>query len=591
MFRTASFQASSLLLLILLTVLVLPAAAQTPYVPPEAADLDAPSSTGPATGGGEVEWPAGRINYLFELDQIAAFLDVWQYLGADSDFGGMIEAEGGPLGDVIQTDNTLEAIWVWSRYTELTGSVEYLDNIADAWVYVGVHPPWLEEGGNGYYRVHNAAWGLTAESAYRSATGDDGFLAFAETCADYIVSVNLFLNQFQKLNAFVQGWAAGNLYLYGEEMSDAGWMTAALAQGEELIDWVEFDPPVQLALETWAMSSGTLVWGICNSVFRDDPARGGLWIDDYGALVDTFQVWYDNAGDSFDWDNSWNVGYVNGQFAMGDVSGDAAYTRNGENLTRLLLSYDTDDDGGIQGTTQDPVTEDMTWVTTYLAKFGVARILGQPPQTDAGLLQFTSPADGDIIVLPAAGAPVPIRVLATNFGLQDIPSVDVHLAGDASGLVTIALDFVEKEEVELDAGWTPPGPGDYELIAYTTLAGDEDALNDTLRIMVKALDAASAGGEGPSVLSAGSVRPNPSSGVSWIALDLPEGTPAEIGIFTPDGRRVTAWSLPAGERRRVERAWRGATPDGERLPAGIYFLRARIGGGLERHLKIVRLDR
>jgi hypothetical protein len=552
-------------------------------------DLDGPWPTGPEAGMRSLEWPSGRINYLFELDQIVRFLDLWQLREPGHEFGGMIEAEGGPLGDVIQTDNTLEAIWVWSHYTELTGSTDYLDNIADAWVYCLNFPPWQEEGGDGYYRVHNAAWALTAESAYRSATGDTDFLGYATTCANYIVNTELFLNQFQKLNAFVQGWAAGNLYLYGEEMANSSWMNAAVLQGEELIEWVDYDPPVQLSAETWAMSSGTLVWGICNSVFRDDPLRGQQWVTDFGALVDTFQVWYNNPGDSYDWDNSWNVGYVNGHFAMGDVSGDPLYTGFGEKLTRQLLSYDTDDDGGIQGTTQDPVTEDMTWVTSYLAKFGVARLLGQPPQVDAGILDFLSPADDDTLLFPM-GFAIPVRVLATNFGLQALPEVQVHLTGAAMGDSTISLDFVEKEEVVLNPGWLPPSPGDFEFIAYSTVAGDEDAANDTLRIVVHVLDAAGAPDDRDPILAldTGRVWPNPSSGDMRVSLILPDGVGADVRVYSVNGRRVAGWSLPAGEKRRVVRRWDGRDMEGHEVPAGVYFLRARMDQS-EKSLPIVRL--
>lgn len=571
-------------------LLILPstvALAQTPYVEFE----PGPPTTGPEIGGGAVEWPEGRINYLFELDQIAAFLAVWQYLEPGPNFGGMIEAEAGPLGNVIQTDNTLEAIWVWSRYTELTGSVDYLDNIADAWTYCLNFPPWLEEGGDGYYRVHNAAWGLTAESAYRSATGDDGFLSFAATCADYIVGIDLFLNQFQKLNAFVQGWACGNLYLYGEEMANDTWKDAALLQGEELVEWVDYDPPVQLASETWAMSSGTLVWGICSSVFRDDPLRGAQWVADYGALVDTFQVWYDNPGDNFDWDNAWNVAYVNAHFAMGDVSGDPAYTSFGEKLTRQLLSYDTDDDGGIPSTTQDPVTEDMSWVTSYLAKFGVARLLGEPPLVDAGLLEFLSPTDGDTLIWPP-DAPVSIQVLATNFGLEDLPDVDVVLTGGASGETAISLDFVEKEIVGLNPFWIPPGPGDYELVAYTSVPGDEDPSNDSLSIVIHVLDAAAAPEVADAKTASGLERvwPNPSSGVAWISLSIPEGERATVDVVTVGGRRVSGWTIPPGAAGRIVRPWDGRDGAGRSLPSGVYYVRARVGG-IESSLPVIRLGR
>ena len=64
----------------------------------------------------------GPFNYLREFVQMTDFLAAWQVLDpASDDYGGMIEAESGALGGVIQTDNTLEAIWCWSRFKEFSG--------------------------------------------------------------------------------------------------------------------------------------------------------------------------------------------------------------------------------------------------------------------------------------------------------------------------------------------------------------------------------------------------------------------------------------------------------------------------------------
>ncbi|MBD3336959.1 MAG: hypothetical protein GF355_15710, partial [Candidatus Eisenbacteria bacterium] len=556
--RSGSAPARVLFVIAGTAVLAAGATAQTPFLPPEEIPWDEPLPTGPDGDRGRVVWPEGRINSLFELDQIVAFLDLWQERDPGPDFGGMIEAEAGPLGDVIQTDNTLEAIQVWSHYTELTGSTEYLDNIADAWVYCQNWPAWLEEGGDGYYRVHNCAWGLAAESAYRSATGDDSYLDYAATCADYIVATPLYLSQYARINAFTEGWAAGNLYLYAEEMGSATWRDAAVAYGQDLLDWVAYDPPAQLSAEYWAMSSGTLVWGACNSILRDDPAAGEQWVEQYGALVDTFQTWY--QVDYYSWDNAWNVAYVNAHFAMGDISGDPVHTGIGEKLTRKLLSYDTDDDGGIPATTQDPVTEDMSWVTSYLAMFGVARMLGTPPQVDAGILGFPGFSLEDTLLYPVDG-PIPVQAVATNFGLQPLSGVEVHLTGAASGSATIDLDFVERETVELHPGWTPPAPGVYQLTAYTIIAGDEESGNDSLTVTLHVLDAASAP-PAPVAARLGRAVPNPARGRVELRLHQPQGQALQAEVIDVSGRRLAMWRFPAGgeERRRI--VWRGRDRSG-----------------------------
>lgn len=566
------------------------ALAQTQPLPDAEANSTGPTVTGPA-GAARVVWPTHRVNWLLELDRTVDFLDVWQNRTAGSNFGGMIEAEGGPLGGVIQTDNTLEAIWVWSHYRLLTGDTSYDDNIHDAWVYCQNYPAWLEEGGNGYYRVHNCAWALTAESEYRAATSDTSFKAYARTSAEYIRNTPLFLNQAQRLNAMVQGWAAGNLYLYAEEMQNETWRQKALDYGETMINWIAASPATNLSFETWAMSAGTIVWGICNSTFRADPPRGALWIENNGALVDTFQVWYNVPNDSYDWDNSWNVAYLNAQFAMGDVSGDPHYTAMGEKLTRQLNSYDTDDDGGIQATTQDPVTIDMSWVSCYLAKFGYARMVGTPPQTDAGILSFTTLGEGDVLYL---GQPaVPIRVSVTNHGLLPLTGVQVHLSGAATGDAVVDLPFAGLQEVELNPGWTPVTPGTHELLAWTDIAGDENAINDTLSVRVTVIDPAAVESDAsprPLAPRIASISPNPGRDGATIAFSAPSWQPGTVELFTLDGRLVRRWSVDAGPARSLQYRWDGRDDRGMSAPAGVYFVRVDCGGRSDAR-RLVRLGR
>jgi len=569
-----------LLLLVLLPAAIafLPATALATQPLPDAELHASPNVTGPR--GGPVEWPTSRINYMFELDQLAAFMDTWQEDTPGANFGGMIEAEAGPLGGVIQTDNTLEAIWVWSKYTELTGRTTYLQNIADAWIYCQNFPPWLEEGPvAGYYRAHNCAWALTAEMAYRQATGDTAFLTYAQTSADWIVAHPLTITQSQRLNAFVQGWTSGNLYLYGEERSNNGWMNSALTLAQAVKGFIDPNPTANLALENWAMSSGTMVWGICNSLYRANPIAGALWIAGNGALVDTFQPWYDVPADSFDWDNSWNVAYLNAHFAMYDVTGDPQWFTNGENLTRQLLSYDdADDDGGIQGTTQDPNTEDMSWVSCYLTKFGVVRMIGEPNDVDAGTLAFESLSDGQQILWPV-GAPIPITAQVTNFGLDDLQDVVVHLDGPVTGEVTLDLAFAERASVELHAGWTPAAPGEYVFTVSTEIAGDEDAANDALTITVQVTNPAAVEG-GP--LASQGLRleppsPSPFQSSTRVAFELPADSPARVELFGADGRNLRDWRFESGPARRVSVVWDGYDRHARRASAGVYYLRGSAG--------------
>ncbi len=543
---------------------------------PESDLVSQPLVTGPR-GGGDVTWPTGRVSYIYEFAQLAAFMDTWQVKTPGANFGGMIEAEAGDLGGVVQTDNTLEAIWVWSRYMALTDRGDYIQNINDAWTYCTNFPAWNEEGGTaGYYRVHNCAWGLTAESAYRALTGNTDRLTYATTCADWIVNHPLFINQNQKINAFVEGWAAGNLYLYGEERNNTGWKNAALGFGTTVQSFIAANPAQNLSLETWAMSSGTMVWGLCNSSFRADPVAGQQWIQDNGALVDTFQTWYDVPNDSFDWDNSWNVAYLNAHAAMSEVTGSSASFDHAANLTRLLLSYDSDDDGGIQATTQDPVTEDMSWVSCYLTKFGVNRLIGTPASFDAGVLRFVGLDDGDQLSFPF-GSPLPIQVEVSNFGLNDLSGVEVHLTGPVSGDAVVDLSYVEKETLTLNAGWSPGSPGDYSFVAYVVYPGDGDASNDSLTITVHVSDPAAVDPREVASLLLDAPRPNPFNASTEVALSVPADQAARLAVFAADGRRVASFALPAGAARIERWSWDGRDSRGARVPNGSYFLRARAG--------------
>jgi hypothetical protein len=559
-------------------VLAVPALATVPVPPLDEADLRLPSDfTGPS-GMRTIPPDLGPFNYLRELDQIAAFLAVWQVSDpASPNYGGMIEAESGELAGVVQTDNTLEAIWVWSRYRELTGRTTYDVNVAAAWVYSLRYCAWLEEGavGDDYYRVHNCAWGLTAVMKYAAATGDGTYASYAVSCGAYIRSHSLNLSVVnvwtQRLYAFCKGWAAGNLYLYAEAGGDANLLSAALNQGQDVLSWLNAAPAARLGYEYWAMSAGTCVWGVCNSVFRADPVAGGTWIATNGGYVDVWQDWYQVPG--YDWDGSWNVANANAHFAMSDLAGPTPWFANGVLVTDALLSLDTDDDGGITAESIDLPNEDMCWVTSYLAKFCLDRLIGTPAQDDLGVLRFVGLDDGDVFEV---GRPIPVRILATNFGLADQTGVTVTLTGDwGDADFTRNLPFAAMDTITVDAAWVPPAPGLYTLTAATHLPGDANAANDvvTVTLAVGNLTAT------PIEAVATTVRPttNPFGHATGLSFALPRATEVRLEVFDARGRRVARLHdgpLDAGTRTL---AWDGRDAGGREVPSGVYLYRAEIG--------------
>jgi hypothetical protein len=567
-----------LLALALVAVLVAPALATVPAPPLDERDMQWPSDFGGPVGMLTMPPDLGPFNYLRELDQIAHFLARWQVSDTVSpNYGGMIEAESGDLGGVIQTDNTLEAIWVWSRYRELTGRTTFDANVAAAWVYALRYPAWLEEGsvGDDYYRVHNCAWGLAAVLKYQAATGDLTYASHAASCGAYIRSHSLNLGVAntwtQRLYAFCKGWAAGNLYLYAEATSDAALLSSALTQGQNVLTWLNAAPSQRCGWEYWAMSSGTCVWGVCNSVFRADPAAGVAWIAVNGGYVDAWQDWYTVPG--YVWDSSWNVAYANAHFAMSDLAGPTPWYANAVTTTNALLSLDTDDDGGITAESIDLANEDMCWVSSYLAKFCVDRLIGTPAQNDAGILRFVGLNDGDAFEL---GQPIPVRILATNFGLADQPGVEVELSGAWGGAsYTRNLSFAAMDTITVDGGWVPAHSGTYVLTAVAHTANDADSANDAVTVTLHVGNLTAT----PDDVVAVAVRPtmNPFGHDTGLSFALPRASDVRVEIFDARGRRVARLQdgqLEAGLRTLT---WNGRDDGGREVPSGVYLYRARIG--------------
>ncbi len=577
----------------LLLLAFAPAAFATiPAAPPEPMSPEAYElwlDGGPRGGRLPPEY-LGPFNYLREFVQMTDFLATWQELDPGSDdYGGMIEAESGDLGGVIQTDNTLEAIWCWSRYRELTGLDTYDENIAAAWIYCERYPAWDEEGGAGddYYRDHNCAWGLTAALQYEAATGDDSFARYAISCAQYIVDHPLDLSDgdvwSQRLDAFVKGWCAGNLYLYGEAVGNTGHMAAAVAQGQDVLDWLNNNPRFYLGYEYWAMSSGTCMWGVCNSVFRDDSTAGQLWLGENADQMDVWQDWYDVPG--YDWNSAWNVAYANGHFAAWDVTGDQNSWDNARYATDLLLSLDVDDDGGITAETVDLPDEDMSWVTCYLIKFGVDRLMGEPQAHDTGVLTFLDLEEGQIF---QPGDPVPLRVIATNYGLTGESGVTVQFDGGGDTFAATAdLGFARLDTLVLDPAWIPTASGDITLTVATMLAGDQDPDNDMATITIH-VDGTTAVNDEPVSVFSPVVTRNPFHAATGFRFALDDAQDVDVRIFDVRGRdivRLVGPGLSAGEHTV---RWNGRDDAGRQVPAGIYVYRVQAGRQVARG-KVLRL--
>lgn len=318
--------------------------------------------------------PLTRDDYQEMFEREAGFLDIWQnHIPEDPEFGGMREGEH--LPDIIETDNTSESIWVWSRYYELTGDNRYYQNIQDAFTYCMNFPAYLEEGGDtevyGYYRMYNCGWAVRAVQKYRDVYGDDTYLAYGDSCASYLRHHTLIRpgpGFYGYVNPPVLSWAMGNLYWYGVRRNNAEWRDEAVRQaGESVRAWVEEEPTL-LENETWAMSGGATMWGLLSSYFVANPQETADWLAIY---KDNLATWATPG----DYQNAWNGWYALGHWTVAETLDDVFHYNQHLTITDFLITEDADVDGGIPKRPEDTDDMDQTWVANYLAYMGCDPLL------------------------------------------------------------------------------------------------------------------------------------------------------------------------------------------------------------------------
>jgi hypothetical protein len=316
-----------------------------------------------------------RTDYLEVFGRVAHFLSTMQVDDPlHPHFGGMREGEH--MLEIIQTDNTSEAIWIWSRYYDLTGDDQYLQNILDAFTYSMNFPAYLEEGGSssvtGYYRMYNCGWATRAELEYRQVFGDVTYQAYGDSCARYIVDHYLQMVSdpfYGGVNPPVYSWALGNLYHVGIEGNHPEWATHAAEQaGITIKRWVEFDPGM-LGRQTWAMAGGATMWGLLESYFQAVPDSLEVWMPRY---KDEMSLYSSNG----QFVNAWNGWYALGHHATAVALADPYHAAAHLALADTLVAEDGDLDGGIPAHPSEPDTQDQSWVSSYLAFMGLNPLLG-----------------------------------------------------------------------------------------------------------------------------------------------------------------------------------------------------------------------
>ena len=329
---------------------------------------DASAPRGPLALAPIPREPATHVDYVAAYGAAAAFVASLQ-VSSGPEFGGIREGEH--LPNIIQTDNTSESIWLWTRYYQLTGDTTYNQNIRDSFTYSRNFPAYNEEGGSlpasGYYRMYNCGWATFAEWFYRSVTGDTTQKVYGDSCADYIVTRNLNRQGTpfeQQVNPPVLAWAAGNLWTVANAQGNVAWRDAAEARGLKVKGWVEGEPTL-LSEETWAMSGGASMWGILNSWFRENPESTAIWTNERKDSMDAYALPLGG------FTNAWNGWYALGHHAVWEaILYDAARLR-ALAIVDTLVAEDGDVDGGIPARPEDADTMDQSWVTSYLAFMGL----------------------------------------------------------------------------------------------------------------------------------------------------------------------------------------------------------------------------
>jgi len=274
--------------------------------------------------------------------------------------GGIEENETDPYEN---TDNTLEAVWLWSRYYTLTRDDRYFSNATRAWSYSIAHPAWLEADSG---KVYSCAWALKAELEFRLAFFDSSYLWYAERCAFNIVKWKglepsaIWLNPWGKND--IRGLAAGNLYDWAKDQGNSTALANAIEFGNRTMQNLTANP-TWLTIQDWALAGGVAYWGVVHSTFRDYP--NATWADRYGALLPT-NVSNPGAGNG----NSqcgWYAWYALGHYAAWEATGNASHLSQFLNMTSWLMAQDGDRDGGIPMNFGDPNDNDQSWVSSYRA--------------------------------------------------------------------------------------------------------------------------------------------------------------------------------------------------------------------------------
>ncbi len=416
-----------------------------------------------------------RFNYLQRIKWTCDFVARYQVSDTNSPhFGGIIEAEH--LPNIIETDNTQEAIWIWTRWYQLTGRDDYRENIRRAWIYVLRNPAYREHSGNPvytWYAVWNCGLGLWTEALYRKVYQDTTFQFYADSCRNFYLRNPLSSTTY--LNNLVTAQASGMAYNYARERNDQELLDTALARGIRIKNWIESNARFWLGYQEWAMCGGTAFWGISQTFCQHDTVAGKNWIRTY---VESLPGFYPSGN----WNCSHNIWLAYAFYAAADIAKDRHYQLMHKYLTDTLLMKDLDLDGGIPATWTDPPNQDQTWISTYLDFMGMDMLATPVYDYDLSMLNFVQPKSDTFYLI---GDTINLIIPVANTGRYSAGPTTVTLLVSSIPYDSIRIDSLPFIGVDTLTFIPLPirTPGEITIVA--ALPGDDNPLNDTTKINLK----------------------------------------------------------------------------------------------------------
>ncbi|MBU0692025.1 T9SS type A sorting domain-containing protein [bacterium] len=405
--------------------------------------------------------------YFEEFVQTCNFLTTLQNFNPGTDYGGMREGEVGSDFNIIQTDNTQEAIRDWCQYALWTGdTATFSANVRAAWVYCNIHTAWTEESEGGiYYRDHNCGWGIEAAILFLAAYGDTSQNVYADGCCAHMANHDF---DGTNLACFAYALGLGGMYQWAVYRNHQDWISHAIQQGFALRDWLS-ESPARIRSTSWALSGGTAVWGLCRSLFAAYPDTGRAWVQEYGE-----QLPMASEVTASSWYNSFKCWNSNATYACYELTDNPVFLNRVADYAEDLLSFDVDDDGGIPpGTCCIEDANDHSWVSAYMAWMALGNMIG-------GVSRFISP---DPSVPYPAGVPLPVVVEVQNPRLESA-SGSVQITGyEISATAPFNIEGGASIELPITQPWELPDdntlPEENSLTLIVELIYPAETLVDT----------------------------------------------------------------------------------------------------------------